>query len=157
MTSGSIAENSRKTARANTVEVNPKKGRSRLTNGRVLLPGVDGRSTWARLLRDVVSAMYAHLGGEDLASEPQRMLVRRVACFEAELCHLEFAFAQARAEGRTPEAADLDLYSRMSSAQRRLLEAVGLDRVPKDVTPSLSEYIAQKGREKALAAQGGAE
>src|SRR4029453_14795041 len=112
---------------ANTAEANPKKGRSRLTNGRDLLPGVDGRSTWARLLRDVISAMFAHLGGEDLASEPQRMLVRRVACFEAELCHLEFAFAQARAEGRVPDAADLDLYSRMTSAQRRLLEACGLE------------------------------
>ena len=76
---------------------------SRLTNTRALLPGIDQRSTWARLLRDVVSAMYAHLGGEDRTSEPQRMLVRRVACFEAELCHLEFAFAQARAEGRAPE------------------------------------------------------
>ena len=60
-----------------------KYARSRLTNGRDLLPGVDGRSTWARLLRDVSSAMYVHLGGEDRISEPQRMLVRRVACFEA--------------------------------------------------------------------------
>lgn len=135
MTSASIASHKAKTARANTAEVNPKKGRSRLTNGRDLLPGVDGRSTWAGLLRDVISALYAHLGGEDLASEPQRMLVRRVACFEAELCHLEFAFAQARAEGRAPEAADLDLYSRMTSAQRRLLEACGLDRRPRDITP----------------------
>ena len=140
MTSASIASHKAKTARANTAEVNPKKGRSRLTNGRDLLPGVDGRSTWARLLRDVISALYAHLGGKDLASEPQRMLVRRVACFEAELCHLEFAFAQARAEGRAPEAADLDLYSRMTSAQRRLLEACGLDRRPRDITPDPLEY-----------------
>lgn len=140
MTSASIASHRAKTARANTVEVNPKKGRSRLTNGRDLLPGVDGRSTWARLLRDVISAMYAHLGGEDLASEPQRMLVRRVACFEAELCHLEFAFAQARAEGRAPEAAELDLYSRMTSAQRRLLEACGLERRPREITLDPLEY-----------------
>jgi hypothetical protein len=141
MTSASIAaDGAKRTARANTAAVNPKKGRSRLTNGRDLLPGIDQRSTWVRLLRDVISAMYAHLGGEDLASEPQRMLVRRVACFEAELCHLEFAFAQARAEGRAPEAADLDLYSRMTSAQRRLLEACGLDRRPRDITPDPLEY-----------------
>jgi hypothetical protein len=142
MTTTSFAADRAKTARANTAEVNPKKGRSRLTNGRDLLPGVDGRSTWARLLRDVISAMFSHLGGEDITSEPQRMLVRRIACFEAELCHLEFAFAQARAEGKAPTPTDLDLYSRMTSAQRRLLEAVGLDRRPRDFVQDPLTYAA---------------
>ena len=132
MPAGSTAGSSAQAKQQRPQPGDKKYARSRLTNGRDLLPGVDRRSTWARLLRDVVSAMFAHLGGEDLASEPQRMLVRRVACFEAELCHLEFAFAQARAEGRVPDAADLDLYSRMTSAQRRLLEACGLERRPRD-------------------------
>jgi hypothetical protein len=95
----------------------PKRGdkhfaRSRLTNGKDLLPGIDGRSTWARLMRDVNTNMMNHLGGEDYATEPQRLLVRRVAAFEAELIHLETAFSLARAAGRAPEASDLDLYSR---------------------------------------------
>ncbi len=50
---------------------------SRLTNGRGdLLPSIDGRSTWARLARDVIGAMTAHLGGDDNVTEPQRMIVR---------------------------------------------------------------------------------
>lgn len=122
----------------------PRVARSRLTNGTDLLPGVDGRSTWARLMRDVIASMMNHLGGEDCASEPQRMLVRRVAAFEAELVFLEDGFARARAEGGAPDAANLDLYSRMASAQRRILEAVGLNRVPRDITPDLSDYV-QRG------------
>ena len=123
-----------------TATVHRKHGRSRLTNGRDLLPGVDGRSTWARLMRDVIASMMSHLGGEDLASEPQRMLVRRVAAFEAELVFLEDGFARARSEGRAPDSTDLDLYSRMASAQRRHLEAIGLARVPRDVTPHPLDY-----------------
>jgi hypothetical protein len=96
-------------------------------------------------MRDTLSAMFEHLGGEDQVSEPQRMLSRRVAAFEAELLYLEDAFARARAEDRPPETADLDLYSRMSSAQRRLLEAVGLQRVPKDVT-SLGHILSSGHR-----------
>jgi hypothetical protein len=117
--------------------------RSRITNGRDLLPSVDGRSIWARIMRDTLAAMFTHLGGEDSASEPQRMLSRRVAALEAELIHLEDGFARCRSEGRPPEMADLDLYSRMSSAQRRLLEAVGLTRVARDVTPDPLTYARE--------------
>jgi hypothetical protein len=35
----------------------------------------------------------------------------------------------------------LDLYSRLANAQRRFLESVGMKRIPRDVTPSLSEYV----------------
>jgi hypothetical protein len=119
-------------------------GHTRLTNGVDLLPTVDGRSIWARIMRDTIQSMMAHLGGEDYASEPQRMLSRRIGAFEAELIHLEDKFARARSEGREPVIADLDLYSRMSSAQRRMLEAVGLHRVPKDISPTLEQYIQSK-------------
>jgi len=113
---------------------------SRLTNGHALLPGVDGRSTWARLMRDVIGAMTAHLGGEENVTEPARMLCRRIAAFEAELVHLEDGFARTRSEGRAPDPPDLDLYSRMASAQRRHLEAIGLQRVPRDITPAPLDF-----------------
>lgn len=124
-------------------------GRSRVTNGADLLPTVDGRSIWARIMRDTIQSMLNHLGGEDYASEPHRMLSRRVGAFEAELIHLEDKFARARSEGREPVTADLDLYSRMSSAQRRMLEALGFDRVPKDVTPNPLDYAREYDRRKA--------
>ena len=45
-----------------------------------------------------------------------------------------FASTDARPE-------DLDLYQRMSNTLRRHLETTGLKRVPRDVTPSVTEYI----------------
>jgi hypothetical protein len=95
-------------------------------------------------MRDTLTAMLAHLGGEDYASEAQRMLARSVAAMEAELIHLEDKFASQRIVGEEPDASDLDLYTRMSSAQRRHLEAIGLQRVPKDNTPTLDEYLRAK-------------
>jgi len=91
-------------------------------------------------MRDIIGSMTNHLGGENNVTEPQRMLVRRVACFEAELVFLEDGFARARSEGHAPDPPDLDLYSRMASAQRRHLEAIGLQRVPRDITPAPLDF-----------------
>ena len=132
-----------------SASIHRSKGRSRLTNSAGLLPTVDGRSVWARIMRDTLASMLAHLGGEDYASEPQRMLSRRVAALEAELIHLEDKFACARIEGGEPDPADLDLYSRMASAQRRHLEAIGLQRVPRDITPDPLTYGRKHAEEAA--------
>jgi len=110
--------------------------RSRIGNGSALLPTVDGRSIWARLMRDSYTGLLAHLGGADHVSETQRMAARRVAALEAELVHLEDAFARARAEGGEPDMASLDLYSRLSNTQRRLNEVLGWQRQARDVTPN---------------------
>ena len=146
MTSAARARIERKlrTACANTPEANARKGRSRVTNGAELLPTTPGTSVWARLMRDVIASMQNHLGGEDNVSEPQRMLVRRVGAFEAELVHFEDKFARVRSEGGAPAPTDIDLYSKMASAQRRLLEAIGLSRVSRDCTPDLQSYMASK-------------
>jgi hypothetical protein len=53
--------------------------RSRITNGRRLLPGVHAQSAWARIMRDVVNALAAHCGGESNLIEPQRLIARRAA------------------------------------------------------------------------------
>ncbi|MGB8384818.1 MAG: hypothetical protein WCG47_26855, partial [Dermatophilaceae bacterium] len=57
---------------------------------------------------------------------------------------LEDGFARCRSEGHAPDPVDLDFYSRMASAQRRHLEAIGLQRVPRDITPTLDEYLRNK-------------
>jgi hypothetical protein len=43
-------------------------------------------------------------------------------------------------------------YTTTVNALRRLLETVGLERVAKDITPSISQYAARKAAEKAEAA-----
>jgi hypothetical protein len=117
--------------------------RSRVTAGLTLLPSIDGRSTWARIMRDTYHAMIAHSGGADYISEPRRLLARRVAACEAELISLEDKFARIRAEGGAPGHKNLDLYGRLAGQQRRCLEALGLDRTARDITPSPLEYARQ--------------
>lgn len=107
-----------------------------------MLPGTDGRSAWARLMRDVVGALEHHCGGD--LTEVERMTARRAAALEVELCHMESQFAEARAAGRSPDAATLDLYSRLAGGQRRHLEALGSQRRPRDLVPDPLVYARSK-------------
>lgn len=114
-----------------------RQGRSRITNGSALLPGVDGRSAWIRRCKDVIAAHLSDLGGEDNTSAAERSIIRRASVMTVELERLEARFAVA---GKASER-DLDLYIRAAGNLRRLLEAIGLRRRPRDVTPSLSDYL----------------
>jgi hypothetical protein len=113
--------------------------RSRVTNG-CTLPGVDGRSTWVRRLRDLMALHLSDLGGEQAVSEAEKSIVRRAATLTVELERLELRFATA-GEATT---ADLDLYQRTSNSLRRLLEAVGLERRARNITPDLKSYVSLK-------------
>ena len=116
--------------------------RSRVTNGRTLLPSIDGRCLYARRFRDLLSLHLDDLGGEDNCSESEKALVRRAACLIVECENLEDGFASA---GSATES-QLKVYQMVSNTLRRLLETLGLKRRPKDVTPvpSLAEYIASQ-------------
>jgi len=116
-------------------------GRSRIGNGSQLLPSVDGRSVWARIMRDTLDAVVAHCGGEGYTSELKRMQARRIAALEAELIHIEDRIARAHAAGEEPAIADLDLYGRLANGQRRHCEALGWDRTARNITPNLSDYL----------------
>jgi hypothetical protein len=105
--------------------------RSRITNGSALLPGVDGRSAWIRRCKDVIESHLSDLGGEDNTSAAERSIIRRASVMTVELERMEAIFAVA-GEAK-PE--QLDLYQRTAANLRRLLEAIGLQRRSKDVTP----------------------
>jgi hypothetical protein len=109
-----------------------------VTNG-AILSGVDGRSTWARRLRDLMALHIADLGGDQNVSEAERAIIRRAAVIITELERMERNFALS--EG-APGVSELEIYQRMANTMRRLLEAVGLERRPRDVTPpSLGQYL----------------
>jgi hypothetical protein len=110
--------------------------RSQITNGRTLLPGVSRRSQWARRFYDVVHLYASDQGGDDHLSEGRRSMIRRIACLQVELELLETRFAVAGGA----EAGDLDLYQRTAGNLRRLLEGIGLDRQPRDITPDPLTY-----------------
>ena len=129
-------------------------GRSRISNGSALLPGVDGRSTWVRRLRDLIALHLSDLGGDDAVSEAERSIVRRIATLTVELERMEGGFALA---GEALPA-QLDLYQRTAGNLRRLLEAIGLERRARDVsTPTLEEIADEIAAEEEAAAQRDAE
>ncbi|MCJ2068592.1 hypothetical protein MKK75_07195 [Methylobacterium sp. J-030] len=113
------------------------RGRSTVTNGNRLSADIDGRTVWARRMRDLIELHVADLGGHDAISEAERSLVRRAATLATELERLEAQFAAAGAAD--PET--LDLYGRQAGTLKRILEGLGLRRRPRDVTPDLREYI----------------
>jgi hypothetical protein len=109
--------------------------RSRVGNGSAWLTGIDQRSAWYRRFKDCI---HEYLSDIPDPSAAERSIIRRVSTLEVELERLEAKFA--KAGEASPE--DLDLYQRTAGNLRRLLEALGLQRRPRDVTPSLNEYLA---------------
>jgi hypothetical protein len=123
--------------------------RSRLTNGKDMLPFVDGRSYFARVMRDTLERMVSHCGGDEVISETRRQMARRCACLETELIFLESKFARCRAEGGEPSLADVEVYGRLAGNQRRIAEALGWERTAKDITPDPLTYARDCARRKA--------
>jgi hypothetical protein len=113
--------------------------KSRITNGRDLLPGdVDGRSAQARRFRDIVNAVLSDQGGVDRCSESKLQLVRRFAAAAVLAEQLESRLVLG-------EAIDINQHSLLCSTMVRISQRIGITRVPRNVTPSLSEYLALRG------------
>ena len=81
------------------------------------------------------------MGGGDRLSEAERQLVQRAAVLGAVVEHAEARFLAGK-------AVDLAEYLAAINAQRRLLVTLGLQRRPRDVTPSLQEYLARARAEE---------
>ena len=112
--------------------------RARVSNGTVLLAVGDNRSVWCRRVKDLIAAHIADLGGPEMCSEAERSIVRRISTLTCELEALEVSFS---ANGQASER-QLDLYSRVSSTVRRLLESIGIKtRRPKQL--SVIEMMAE--------------
>jgi len=124
------------------IDVPKPQARSRVSNGSAVLPGVDGRSTWVLRLRDLMGLHLSDLGGDNAVSEAERSIIRRVATLTVELERMEAGFAVA-GEAQPDQ---LDLYQRTANSLRRLLEAIGLQRRSRDVTPDPLEYAARSER-----------
>jgi hypothetical protein len=113
--------------------------KSGLTTGKILIQGVNNTSAWARRLRDLIGLYESDLGGTSECSEAERSIVRRAAALTVECERLETVMALSP----TVDPDILDLYSRASNSMRRHLEATGIKRRPRDVTPpSVDSYLA---------------
>jgi hypothetical protein len=111
--------------------------RSRVSNGRDLLPNVDGRSLIARRYRDIMSAIASDQGGIDRLSEARLQLIRR---FAAAACLAE----QLEARLARGEQIDSQEHALLVSTMVRVAQRIGVDRLPRDLAPSLTEYLNRR-------------
>jgi hypothetical protein len=114
--------------------------RSRITNGRALLEGVDGRSAIARRFRDLYQGIVADVagqGGPPSTSEALRQLCRRAALLSLE-CE--------KIEARAVSGAEIDVaaYGSLTGQLGRLFARIGLkDRAPCDTSPTLADLLRE--------------
>jgi hypothetical protein len=113
--------------------------RSRITNHRDLLPGVNGRSAEARRFRDLVSSYVSDMGGLDLCSEIKIGLLRRLAAATVAAERLEARMING-------EAVDIGQLCTLASTTVRLASRVGLERRARPVE-SLSALLSRMGPE----------
>ena len=113
-------------------------GRSRVGNGAKLLPLTDGRSATARRFKDLVFDIAADLGGVDHLSTAEMQLISCASMLSAE-CERQEALAV-----REDVEFDCEGYVVKTNALRRVFEAIGLKRAPRDVTPDLKSYLQAK-------------
>jgi hypothetical protein len=116
-----------------TIAAKPPTTRSRITNGRDLVAGADGRSAAARRYRDLMAQMIDDLGGDATVSEVQRQLVRRAA-------GLMIQGEATEARIINGETVDIGAHVTACNALRRITDTLGLKRAAKR-EPTLSEAM----------------
>jgi hypothetical protein len=114
--------------------------RSRLSNGKEVLPDIDGRSAEARRFRDIANAVLADQGGASACSESRLQLVRRFAAS---------AMLAERLEAKVVSGHDIDIqeHALLCSTLCRLAQRIGLGRRLKTV-PHLADYLDDRTNEK---------
>jgi hypothetical protein len=91
----------------------------------------------------LVEDISADLGGKDRLSEGQRQLIRRAAMLSAECERQEALSARGEAEF------NCELYGTMCDRLGRLFGRLGLQRVARDVSPTLEQYLQAKAEPQA--------
>src|SRR5262249_30654689 len=117
-----------------TTKKPPSRHRSAVTNGKPLPVVQPGDTAWARRFRDVLAEIVSDLGGADRLSEGQRQLARRCAT-------ISIACERMEGEAAAGAAIDLETYGKLTDRLGRAFQRLGLKRQPRDVTPSLAEYL----------------
>lgn len=116
---------------------------------KLALATLDGRTLPARRAREVADAIERDLGGPDQLSYGERILLERAAVLTAIIEGDE-------AEWFAGKTIDFPILVMLHNAQRRALQAIGLKRVPRDVSPpTLAEIAAEIERERDAAGDDG--
>jgi hypothetical protein len=119
-----------------------------------VVEALDHRNPWCRR-KDI---LQSYLADTPDASTKERDTLRGCAVIKFELERLEYWLAINAERHPFPETisaeelACLDQYSRAFGNFRRGLEAVGLERRTKDITPRLQEYLHHKAQQNGAGA-----
>jgi hypothetical protein len=119
--------------------------RSRITNGKQMLAGIDGRSAEARRYRDLAMSFADDLGGAAVLTEAQRALVFQAAALSVQSEKLQAAMI------RGEDVSDEQM-TRVANSLSRLvgkLEKVGLRRRSKAPAFSVADFLELKARRAA--------
>jgi hypothetical protein len=112
------------------------KNRSRVSNNREILQGVDQRSGPARRYRDLISQIAVDQGGADRCSEAKMQLIRRFAAAAV----LAEALEAKLVNGEDVSIAE---HAQLSSTLVRLAQRIGLSRHARLTSPSLSDVVSE--------------
>jgi hypothetical protein len=115
-------------------------GKARL----LTLGDLDGRTNSARQARALIAAIEDDLGGADRLSASERVLAARAGVATAMIEHLEAVWLSGR-------GLDVGAYSTLLNSVTRTLRTLGLKRQPRDITPNLADYVAERATDSAPA------
>jgi hypothetical protein len=121
-------------ANGSSVVQRPLTARSRVTNGKRTIEGIDGRSAGARRFRDLMESFASDLGGLRSLNEAERSLIKQAASVTIRAEQLQAAIVRG-------EAVNPDELIRLSNTSRRLLASIRRRAAPKT---TLSDYLANK-------------
>jgi hypothetical protein len=114
--------------------------RSRVTNHKDLLPGLDGRSSSARRFRDLVNAYVSDMGGLDQCSEIKLGLLRRLASIVVQAEILEAQMVNGK-------PIDVTTLCQLASTTVRISTRLGLERKQR-LVPTLSDVLKGSPHER---------
>ena len=110
--------------------------RSRVSNGKDWLAGVDQRSSIARRYRDLMAEAIADSGGISECSQARLQLIRRLAALSVQLEGLEAKLA---------DGADIDIgeYTSLTSTLVRVVSRLGINRTARDTGLTLNDIMRE--------------
>ena len=109
--------------------------RSRVTNGSMMVAGLDGRGAAGRRYRDLCISLAVDLGGSSSLTEAQRALVWQAAAMILQSEKLQ-------GEVLRGEVVDCEQLNRLANVATRILSRLGVKRAV--VAPSLNDRIAAR-------------
>jgi hypothetical protein len=103
------------------------------------LDDMDRRTNAYRRCAELIAHVERDLGGPGRLSTAQQQLIRHAALTTGMIEDLGSRWLSG-------EAIDPTMFATLTNSARRLFETVGLQRVPREVVPTVDRYLAGEGK-----------